>query len=68
MRCYCCGRALNDYESTLKSAQSGEYLDTCMKCLDGLDIETVGREDLSMFDEPTDDGDFDDDRDDSDGY
>lgn len=68
MRCYCCGRALNDYESTLKSAQSGEYLDTCMKCLDGLDIETVGRDDLAMFEEPTDDGDFDDESSDTESY
>lgn len=51
MRCYCCGRALNDYESTLKSAVSGEYLDTCMKCLDGLEIDTIGREDLSVYEE-----------------
>lgn len=51
MRCYCCSRALNDYESTLKSKESGEYLDTCMKCLDGLDIETIGRDDLSMYDD-----------------
>lgn len=26
-----------------------------MKCLDGLDIETLGREDLSSFEEPDDD-------------
>lgn len=51
MRCQCCDRALNDYESTLKSAATGEYLDTCIKCLDGLDIETVGRDDLSMYEE-----------------
>ena len=49
MRCSCCNRALNDYESTLKSAQTGDYLDTCMKCLDGLEIETLGREDLSAY-------------------
>lgn len=64
MRCLCCDRALNDYESTLKSANSGEYLDTCMKCLDGLDIETIGRDDLSMYDETEDE--FDDDNDESD--
>lgn len=49
MRCSCCNRALNDYESTLKSAQTGDYLDICMKCLDGLEIETLGREDLSAY-------------------
>jgi len=49
MRCSCCNKALNNYESTLKSATTGEYMDTCMDCLDGLDIETVGREDLNWF-------------------
>jgi len=51
MRCSCCNKALNNYESTLKSATTGEYMDTCMDCLDGLDIETVGREDLNWFEE-----------------
>ena len=55
MRCVCCDRALNDYECTLKSAQTLQYLDTCMKCLDGLEIETIGRDDLSMYDESHDD-------------
>lgn len=41
MRCYCCNRVLSDYESTLKSSKSGDYLDTCSKCLEGLGIETV---------------------------
>lgn len=51
MRCVCCNRNLNDYESTLKGALSGDYLDMCMKCLDGLDIEVVGRNDLSPYEE-----------------
>lgn len=55
MRCYCCGKALNDYESTLKSVSTNEYLDTCVKCLEGLGIETIGRSDLSMYDEAPDD-------------
>ena len=55
MRCSCCGKALNDYESTLKSASNLEYLDTCLKCLDGLGIETVGRDDLSAGEETVDD-------------
>lgn len=54
MRCYCCNRALNDYESTLRNATTGEYLDTCMKCLDGLDIDVVGRDDLAQFEEMED--------------
>ncbi len=59
MRCSCCNKALNDYESTLKSAQTNEYLDTCMDCLQDLEIETVGRSDLNWFEEtPDDDEDY----------
>ena len=50
MRCYCCNKALNDYESTLRSATTGEFLDMCTSCLNELDIDTVGREDLHGFD------------------
>ena len=41
MRCYACNRNLSDYESTLRSATTGEYLDTCNKCLKDLDIPTL---------------------------
>jgi len=41
MRCYCCDCSLSDYESTLRSASTGEYLDTCRKCLRDLDIPTL---------------------------
>ena len=33
MRCFCCDKRLSDYETTLKHAVTGEYLDTCMDCL-----------------------------------
>ena len=33
MRCYCCNRVLSDYESTRKSATTGNYLDMCNKCV-----------------------------------
>jgi hypothetical protein len=33
MRCGCCNKRLSDYESTLKHAETGHYLDTCMDCL-----------------------------------
>ena len=33
MRCACCNRRLSDYESTLKHAETGQYLDLCMDCL-----------------------------------
>lgn len=41
MRCYACNRNLSDYESTLRSATTGEFLDTCNKCLKDLDIPTL---------------------------
>lgn len=47
MRCVCCNRNLNDYESTLRHAEHGYFLDTCNKCLNGLGIPVVGRDDLS---------------------
>ena len=40
MRCCCCNRNLSDFESTLKSAKTGQYLDMCKKCLQDLNIET----------------------------
>ena len=57
MRCDCCNAALSDYESTLKHGITGEYMNTCMKCLQGLNIPTVGREDLNPFE--VDDDEFD---------
>lgn len=33
MRCSCCNKRLSDYESTLKHAETGHYLDTCLDCL-----------------------------------
>lgn len=33
MRCTCCNKRLSDYETTLKHAATGEYLDTCLGCL-----------------------------------
>ena len=46
MRCYCCNRKLSDFESTRRSATTGEFLDMCNKCLIGLNIATVDRPDL----------------------
>lgn len=57
-RCICCDKRLNDYELTAKHAETGEYLDTCMKCLSGLGIPIDGREDLNKKDIPEDDMDF----------
>jgi len=55
MRCVCCDKRLNDYEATLKSKSTGEYLQTCNSCLDGLGIEVVGRSDLNPFDDQEED-------------
>lgn len=33
MRCVICNVMLSDFEATRKSAETGEYLDTCCKCL-----------------------------------
>ena len=56
MRCYCCDKNLSDYESTLRSKESGDYLDTCLKCLQGLQIEYVGNKALQRkFEEDPDD-------------
>lgn len=58
MRCYSCNKNLNDYESTLRSAVSGEFLDMCKKCLSDLDISTL--QNKSNPDEfPPDDEDYD---------
>jgi len=49
MRCTCCNKNLNDFESTRKHAETGDYLDTCNKCIAFMDIPTITRADL----EPT---------------
>lgn len=62
MRCYCCDKNLSDYESTLRSKSTGEYLDTCLKCLQGLQIEFLGNQALKRkFEEEPDEEDFDED-------
>jgi hypothetical protein len=49
MRCQCCDRLLNDYESTRKSKVTGDYLDMCNKCYGTVqsDLDAEGRSDLS---------------------
>ena len=48
MRCVTCNKLLNDYESTRKVANTGQYLDMCQDCYVALDIrpETIDRKDL----------------------
>ncbi len=55
MRCSCCNRLLSDYESTLRHAVTNEFMETCNKCLDGLNIPTRGRPDLNPFESVEDD-------------
>lgn len=50
MRCSCCNRKLSDYETTLKHAVTGAYLDTCIDCLSEIahdaPMPVKGRKDL----------------------
>lgn len=54
MRCDCCQKFLSDYESTLRSATTNEFMDTCLKCLKDIPVATVGRADLSPFESAED--------------
>lgn len=48
MRCLSCNKILSDFESTRKSALTGEYLDMCNHCFSEIayDVDTIVREDL----------------------
>lgn len=41
MRCFACDCDLSDYESTLRSPTTGEYLDMCAFCLSEAQITPV---------------------------
>ena len=41
MRCYACNVELSDYESTLRGATTGQFLDLCGRCIEAADIEAV---------------------------
>ena len=53
MRCYCCNKALSDYEATRKSVTTGQFLDMCNKCYGSIsgDILAIERTDLRHEDE-----------------
>ncbi len=53
MRCYCCNKALTDFEATRKSTTTGEYLDMCNKCYSTIKNETpaIERADLATEDD-----------------
>lgn len=48
MRCLACNKILNDFESTRKSATTGQYVDLCNHCFHDVeqDIQSVTRPDL----------------------
>jgi hypothetical protein len=50
MRCYCCDRALSDFESTRKSATTGEYLDMCNKCYSTIKDDLLSEERYDLYD------------------
>lgn len=41
IRCQCCNRNLNNYESTLRHPETNMFLDICMRCLDDIPITPV---------------------------
>lgn len=56
MRCVSCNNILSDYEATLKSVATGQYLDLCGSCLSDVpEIITTGNEALSKYEEVTED-------------
>lgn len=56
MRCYCCNKALSDYEATRKSVTTGNFLDMCNKCYGTIsgDVLSLERTDLRHEDQDED--------------
>lgn len=56
MHCSCCDRLLNDFESTRKSKSTGQYLDTCNKCMSMItdDVKVMDRDDFDPYEIPDD--------------
>lgn len=53
MRCLACNKELTEFESTRKSAQTGEFIDLCNDCYRPIkdDIRSIENDDLkSIFD------------------
>lgn len=51
MRCYCCNNILTDYETSLRHAETLEYQDTCLKCLQDLNIPVFGNASIGDYQE-----------------
>lgn len=58
MKCQCCDRFLSDYESTARHANTNEFLDTCLGCLEVIGIPFKGRKDLDPERDAEDNGDY----------
>jgi hypothetical protein len=56
MRCQCCDKNLNDYESTRKSVSTGEYLDMCNKCYSTISDDLLSEVRYDLYDGNEDDG------------
>lgn len=46
MRCFCCNEELTDYEATLKSSTTNQYLDMCGFCIKESGISTYSQSTL----------------------
>jgi hypothetical protein len=61
MHCRACDRLLTEYQSTLKNAVTGQYMDLCKVCLEDIKpfVKLIDRKDLiteaDLDDEPEDD-------------
>jgi hypothetical protein len=51
MHCDCCDKILTDYEATLCYVSTGDFVNTCLKCLDGLNIQVKGNNRLKKRNE-----------------
>ena len=51
MRCLSCDRILNDYESTRKSAVTGEYIDLCNHCYSTIKDQVYSKERVDLLTE-----------------
>ena len=51
MRCLSCDKILNDYESTRKSAVTGEYYDLCNHCFGTIKDQVYSKERADLLTE-----------------
>lgn len=56
MRCRACNEVLSDYENTIRSIYTREYIGLCKYCLDSVKSEVVGVGNISLMSELDDIG------------